>query len=180
MRINSFRSMYPVVLGVPFLHVLTLGLCVFFVKRFFVETYNPDVYFLLFLFLGGLLLCDVLLFRHQLFQRCYLRFQMDKYGLEWYLIRTNRQKLCWSEVRTYGVTGYDRENPPFAFVFFSKDPRENNSLAKKMSLSKQRIVIQVREDTVCLLEQHLPCDMKKLLDSINRKQDCVYRRQKTD
>lgn len=176
MKINSFRSIYPIIFGILFFNVLTLGLCTFFVKRFLVETYNPDVFILLFLLLGNLLICDMLLFRHQVFQRCYLKFQMDQNGLEWYLIKANRQKLKWSDIRTYGVTGYDIQNQPFAFVFFSKDPYESSSLKQKMSLGKRRIAIQIRKETICLLEQHLPRDMKKILDSIENNQDCFYRR----
>jgi len=53
MRIYSLRITYMVIFGVPFIHFLDLGLCVFFVKKFLVEMYDPGVYLVL-VFFGGL------------------------------------------------------------------------------------------------------------------------------
>ena len=176
MRINSLRSMYMIIWGIPFIHLLDLGLCGFFVNRFLIKTYDPDVFLLLFLFLGMLILIDVLSIKYRIVQRCFLRFQMDHEGLKWYLIKAKQTSLAWSEIQTYGIVGYDRINQPYAFVFFSKNSRERNDLQQKMHLSDQRIVIQIRKETLCIMEQYLPRDMKKILSAIETKQDCFYRR----
>ncbi len=175
-RIYSFRLTYPIIIGIPFMNILTLGLCGFFVNRFLIEQYDPSAFVLLFMFLGMLLICDVALFKYQIFQRCFMKFEVDSDGLQWYVVKTQKNQLKWSEVRTYGVTGYDIKNQPVAFVFFSADPKESSDLKKRMSLGDQRIVIQIREEVVRLLEQNLPSSMKIITDSIEEKRDCFCRK----
>ena len=176
MRVNSFRMTYPIIFGIPLTYVLYFGLGAFFVKQFFIDSYDPAAYILLFMLIGFLVVTTVPLVKYQFFHRCFLRFRMDNDGLEWYFFRSHSQRLKWSEVRTYGVTGYDRKHQPEAFVFFSMDPNERCDTKQKMCFGKHRVVIQIREESLCALEQYLPPEMRKAIVAIEKRQDCFYKR----
>lgn len=175
LKINSARITYPIMFGIPLLHALVLGLCAFFVDRFLMKTYDPVAWLLLLLFLGSLLLCDILLYRYQLFHRCYLKFQMDHSKIQWYIIKSHMHQLEWDEVRVFGVMGYD-EYQPAGFIYFSANEHESNSVEQRMQLNNQRIVIEVRPEVIHLLKQYLPSDMQRIIKALENKQTCFYRR----
>ena len=177
MRIYSLRLTYMIILGIPFIHLLDLGLCAFFVKKFLVETYDPGVYLLLALLGGSMLIADILGYPLQLYQRCFLKFKMNEIGIRCYGFCMKSWVIPWEEVRTYGFSCYRKMGESCNTVFFSMVPNEEYRAKQHIRISRQRIVIQVRGKVIQEFEQHLPRDMKKkLLYAITKGEECYCRR----
>lgn len=176
MRINSLRYTYVLILGIPIMHLAVFLLCGFFVHRFIIETYDPGIFLILLPLVGSVIYIDIGLFKFQLFHRCFLNFDVDEAGVRCYGMGFAPWVIHWNEIHTYGLTGYGKHGQPFAFIFLSKSPFEK-SPEQIIHISKQRIIIQVRKETVSALEKYLPADMmKRITTAIRNQTDCLYRR----
>ena len=163
--------------GVAFINLLILGLCGFWINRFLIQNYDPTVYILLMMFLGALVYCNVGFYRFQVYQRCFYKIKLETTGFECYDFWRVYIKVCWDEVRTCGVTGYGLPGQPYAFVYFSKIPNEPSTAKQEVLINKQRIVLQVRKESVECLRSTLPEDIRKrIIPAIERQSNCIYRR----
>ena len=177
MRLYSFRSMYSVVIGIPFMHFFVICLCAFFVQRFLIESYDPQVLILLVIFLGSLIYVDIELYRLKIYHRCFVKFKVDNIGICCYGVCVKSWKIAWNDIRAYGITGYDAKNQPYALIYLSKNAHEENSFKQKILINNQRVVIQIRDDTVVALNQHMPQDIKKrITKAMGQKTDFFCRR----
>ena len=177
MRLYSLRSMFPVIVGIPIMHLLVVSLCAFFTQRFLMETYDPIVIVLLIAFLGPVLYVDFALYHLQIYHRCFLRFKADETGIRCYGIGVKSWRILWNEIRMFGITGYDTKNQPYALIFFSKKGQEDTGIKQKVQINNDRIVIQVRHEVLTVLNQYMPKDIKKrIATSVEQKSDFFYRR----
>ena len=177
MRLYSLRSMFPVIVGIPIMHLLVVSLCAFFTQRFLMETYDPIVIVLLIAFLGPVLYVDFALYHLQIYHRCFLRFKADETGIRCYGIGVKTWRIAWNEICVYGITGYDTKNQPYALLFLSKDSREDTNLKQKILINNRRIVIQVRDEVLVALNQYMPQDIKKRVSTaVEQKSDFFCRR----
>jgi len=102
---------------------------------------------------------------------------MNETGIICYGFCMKSWVIPWEKVRTYGFSGYSKMGKICNTVFFSMVPNEEYSVKQRIRISRQRIVIQVREKVVQEFEKHLPHDMKKkLLYAITKGEECYCRR----
>lgn len=177
MRLYSFRSVYMVIVGAVLMHLLAFCLCIFFINKFLINDYDPTVYLLLAMFAAMLIYFDVALCQIQAYHRCFYKFRMDSSGIECYDCFGVQIKMKWDEIRTCGVTGYDYLTTHHTFIYFSKIPNEPNTAKQRTTISKQRIVLEVRDESVAYLKSKLPAEFhKRIIPSLEKQVDCIYRR----
>ena len=177
MNIYSFRANYPIILGIPIMHLLILSLSFFFTKRFIVESYDPVAIILLIILLGPLVYVDLGLYRLKIYHRCFMKCKVNEAGIFCYGFGIKAWHIAWEDIHTYGITGYDTPNQPYALVFFSKIIQEKNDLKQKIQINNQRIVIQMREEAWAALRPHMPTDMeKRISNAMAKKSDFLCRR----
>ena len=164
-----------VVGGLVFYHLLVAGLCMFWIYRFLISSYDPSVFLLLALFVGGTVCCDVILYRTQAFSRFLVRFKTDASGIHCFGLGWKRWSILWSDIHVFGVTGFT-PSTGMGIIFLSTDPSEKFSREKCVSISRERIVFQADEKIWSKLSIYMPFNIKiKLRNSINEKRDCFYR-----
>ena len=171
----SKKDTYFVIGGIVLLHVLVIGLCMFWCYRFLWNSYDASVFILLILFLGGLILCDVLLSKVQGLSRFLVRCKVDHTGLHCSMPFKKNWSITWEDIHTYGLMGI---NNPVSYVqcFFSVD-RSMPDVNQLVNLSDKQIVFQVNTPLCVAVMQYLPKDIKtNLLKAQKEGKDRAFRR----
>lgn len=177
MRLYRFRSIYMLVVGSVMITLLILGLSVFFINKFFITSYDPTAYILLFLLFSMLISYHVALLRVQAYQRCFYRFRMDSTGIECYDCFGVHIKMKWDEIRTYGVTGHDHLETHYTFIFFSKIANEPCDAGQMTTINRDRFVMEASTKSVNYLKSKLPEEfLKHIIPALERKPDVIHRR----
>lgn len=169
------RETVLVIGGIMLLHFLIIGLCIFWCWKFLWNDYDPGVFVLLVMFIGGLIICDILLARVQGVSRFLLRCNVDYAGIHCYMPFNKYWHIAWTDIRTYGLFGL---NDPVSYIqcFFSADCSimDRNQLA---TLSEKQISFQVNSPLYFAIMEYVPMDIKaKLLKTLAEGKDRVFRR----
>lgn len=163
--------------GMFAIHIGTGVLLCFFICRFLIVTYDPAVFLLLIILIGAILICDVLCGTMQMYSRFLIRLSVDETGITCRNIGVKSWCIRWCDICTYGITGYTQSNQTFALMFFSTDPKELYNKKQIVSISKQRIIIQIRTQSLEAIRHYVPLDMKKRLDeAIAAHRNCFCKR----
>lgn len=171
----SKKDTYLVVGGIVLLHLLVIGLSVFWCYRFLWNYYDASVFVLLILFWGGLILCDVLLSKVQGLSRFLVRCKVDYTGLYCSMPFKKKWSILWKDVHTYGLLGI---NNPVSYVqcFFSVD-RSIPDVNQLVNLADNQIAFQIDTPLWVAVMQYLPKDIKtNLLKAQKEGKDRGFRR----
>ena len=117
------RDSIIVIGGLVIYHILVCILCFFWIKKFLVYNYDPSVYLLIFMFVSITLLCDVLLYRVQVFKRFLLRCKFCNEGIYCTLFGIRNWKIKWDDICIFGTCGYSTMNDR-GIIFLSTDRNE--------------------------------------------------------
>lgn len=162
-----------VVGGLAFLHISVCGICIFLINRFLIQTYDPGVYVLLLFFISMTVVCDVLMYRVQIFSRLLVRCRIDREGIHCSLLGLKKWTIRWNEICVFGITGYSFG---MGIIFLSTDSGEKYSKKKCIEVSSKRIVFEADEKRWRVISAYMPDDMKKkLLKSMQDRCDTFYR-----
>ncbi len=168
--------------GLLLMHALAIGLCIFFYIHFIVELKDMGSLVLIIMFMGLLIINDVMAYRYQLYRRFITRCTIDRDGIYCSFLNIIKWNIPWDEVRTYGITGHSNPYKPVqystvAIMFFSLDPDEPWEKKSMYRLSKNRILFQLRDEIWPKMSEYMPEDMVKVLnDAIDKDRDCFGRR----
>lgn len=177
MKLYDKYTSNVILIGISLYHVLALSLSAFFCYRFLIQSYDPTVYLLLLLLIAPLIIMDILLRKDRMFKRFLIRCKFNEkcifcYGLLW-----KSWEIPWSEISTYGITGYAHEDRTYPIIFFSLDSSELYEKNKIFAVNQQRVVFQMREEIWPELSEFMPDDMKKQLRySIDSQRNCFCKR----
>ena len=169
----SKKETYLVVGGIFFLHLLVIGLCIFWCWRFLWNNYDPGGFVLIFMFVGGLIICDVLLTKVQGLSRFLVRCKVDCTGIHCSMPFKKQWHIAWADIRTYGLLGLNN-SISYAQCFLSTNSSimDGNHLT---ILSDKRIVFQINSPLWFALMEYLPIDIKrKLLKALKEGHDRVF------
>ena len=178
MRLNLYRKQDCIIVvgGVIFEHLLVGGLCVFFVHRFLIETYDPGVFVLLAMFVGMTIWCNILLARIQGLSRCLIRCSVDTEGIHCSKIGLKKWCIPWDCIRTFGTTGFG-ENYNFGLVFLSRLQHPRRSNKELIRISNDQIVFQFDPVSWDEMYKYMPADIySKLTKAVKEKRNSYYSR----
>ena len=164
--------------GLLFLHLLCIGLSGFFIYRFLIVSYDPSVFILLAILIGGLVVVDITTHQVQVFGRLLVRCKFTMEGIICYGIGMGKWCIQWEKICFYGITGYSLPyNMPI--VFLSADPKEKYDEKNVSRLTKQRVVFELRQEILGMLQLYMPADMIKRMEAaIDSKRDMFFRKQR--
>lgn len=177
MRLYDKSTTYSILGGIVFLHGIILGLCIFWIYRFLIITYDPSVYLLIGGIIGMLVFCDILLHQSHVVGRFLIRCKFDETGIYCYGLGWKSWRINWADVCFYGIEGFSQYN--FGILFISADANEKFDVKRYADITPLRIVFQVRDEIWQDLERYMPNDMKQKLFACSQKRhDCFYLRSK--
>lgn len=169
--------------GIGMLYVITLGLCIFFVKQFvldaIVKTGSADlsvIPLLMLLLMPTFVVIPIASCKNHALSRYLLRCTFSKEGIYCFGLFWKAFFIPWKDVRTYGIHGCNYAYVSMAFLFVSteKEYYKKENIAK---LSKNRIVFQLHDDIICPLLEFMPLDMKsRLKGAIEESRDIYIQR----
>lgn len=169
------KDAYIVIGGLVFYHILIIMLCTFWVHRFIFVSFNPDVLFLLALFIGGTIYTDVLISRIQGFSRFFLRCKVNERGIHCVGLGRKKWSIMWSDIRVYGITGFCSPSKS-PLIFLSTDPDEKPNSYIITNISQKRIAFQATASTWNTFAEYMPTEMRKKIHmSYHQKRDCFYK-----
>lgn len=172
-----------ILVGMGGMYLLTLGLCVFFVKQFIFDaiaaTGAPDlsvIALLAMLIFPPFVLIPALSRKSHAISRYLLRCCFRKDGIQCFGLLWKPFFIPWDGIRTYGMQGYSFSYASMVFLFFSteKEYFKKENIAK---LTRSRIIFQLRDDIIPPLMEYIPSDMKyRLTESIKESKDIYIQR----
>ena len=162
--------------GMGMLYGLSIGLCVFFVKRFIFESLAVDwmVLPLLMVFLiPPFVIIPILSRKERAIGRYLLRCRFTPEGIHCGGLFWKPFQIPWEKIRTYGLQGAGYAHASMGLLFFST---ENEYFRKERitHISQSRIVFQLREEIVPPLLEFMPQDMKSRLEPAIREPKEIY------
>lgn len=158
------------------MHLSTLSLCTFWVYKFLVVSYNPDAYFLILLFLAGIVVLDFYAARKRAFSRFLIRCSTNASGITCRQLGRKSWTIHWNEICTYGTTGYSFKGANCKIVFFSTNSNESGEKSNLFEISKGRIIFEIRPALIDELGPYLPVEMKRNLSiAIRESRNSFYR-----
>lgn len=167
----------PVVLVL--LCALSVGVSVFFVKRFLVDDCDPVVFLLLAVLNVPWVYALASMWKSGFMQRLFLRLRIDESGIQGFLFGRKLYELPWADIRTFGVVGFSFSYVSGAHLLFSvqKDEYAPRTLPELNRVCHGRIIVQYRSDVWDALVRVMPTDMgRKLGEALSKKQDCFHKR----
>ena len=177
MRLYSFRFALIVVGGIIAMSSATIYIATMWINQFLIRTYDPGVYILMLMLVAlnaGFYYC---LWKTQMYQRCFYKFQMSADGIECYDFFKTRIRIPWEEIRTCGVLKYNQYSACYLYVYFSKIKNEPCTAEQQTTINKQRIVLEVTDKSAAYFRNYLPEDIyKRIIPAIEKKTSCIYRR----
>lgn len=177
MRLYSFRTVRVIIWGRIILSLATIYTIIMFIDQFLIRTYNPEGYILILMIVALNVVFDYCLWKTQMYQRCFYKFQMSADGIECYDFFRTRIRIPWEEIRTCGVEKYTQYSTCYLYVYFSKINNEPCTTEQKMTINKQRIVLEVTDKSAAYLRNYLPEDIyKRIIPAIEKTTSCIYRR----
>ena len=162
--------------GMGMLYGLSVGLCVFFVKRFVLESLAVDwvVIPLLMVFLiPPFVIIPVLSRKERVIGRYLLRCRFTPEGIHCGGLFWKPFLISWENIRTYGLQVAGYAHVSMGLLFFSTE-KEYYSKERIAHISESRIVFQLREEIVPPLFEFMPQDMKIRLEPAIRESREVY------
>ena len=167
--------------GMLALHLGIGILSYFFIYKFLIIAYDPTIIILLLFLLGGIILCDILCARMQMFSRYLIWLSIDETGIFCRKVGVKPWLIQWCDISTYGITGYSLANHSFALMFFSTDAQETYNEKHIVSINRNRIIIQIRKRSWETIKRYLPLDIKQRLEeSMSMHRNCFCKRQKAN
>ena len=177
MRLYSFRVALIVIWGIIVMSAATIYISIMWINQFLIRTYDPGVYILMLMLVAlnaGFYFC---LWKTQMFQRAFYKFRMSADGIKCYDLFKTRIVLPWDEIRTCGVVEYTQYQKRYLYVYFSKINNEPCTAEQQITINKQRIVLEVTNQSLAYLKDYLPEDIyKRIIPAIENKTSCIYRR----
>lgn len=152
--------------GMGMLYGLSVGLCVFFVKRFVLESLAVDwvVIPLLMVFLiPSFVIIPVLSRKERVIGRYLLRCRFTPEGIHCGGLFWKPFLISWENIRTYGLQVAGYAHVSMGLLFFSTE-KEYYRKERIACISESRIVLQLREEIVPPLLEFMPQDMKIRLE----------------
>ena len=166
--------------GMGMLYVLSLGLCVFFVKRFVFESLAVTgavdwmVLPLLMVFLiPPFVIIPILSRKERAIGRYLLRCRFTPEGIHCGGLFWKPFQIPWEKIRTYGLQGAGYAHASMGLLFFSTE-KEYYRKERIACISESRIVFRLREDIVSPLLEFMPQDMKIRLEPAIRESKDIY------
>ena len=155
------KETFLVVGGIFFLHLFVIALCIFWCWKFLWINNDSGVFVLIFMFVGGLIICDVLLARVQGLSRFLVRCKVDCTGIHCSIPLVKRWHIAWVDIRTYGLLGLS-DPVSYAQCFLCTDSSimDSNNLT---ILSDKRILIQINSPLWFAVIECIPLDIKRNL-----------------
>lgn len=158
---------------------LSIGLSIFFIKRFFLDYYDPSIFLLLAVLICPWIYVLVNLHKNGMLLRLFLRFHVDKYGIHCSLLGKEQYTIEWDSIHTFATLGYSFSWAGGVLIIFSTDKKElaPRNLMEANRVSRERMIIQYRPEIWEALMEAVPDDMRKKLNyAFSRKQDCFHKR----
>ena len=166
--------------GMGVLYGLSVGLCVFFVKRFVFESLAVTgavdwmVLPLLMVFLiPPFVIIPILSRKERAIGRYLLRCRFAQEGIHCGGLFWKSFLIPWDKIRTYGLQGAGYAHVSMGLLFFSTE-REYYRKERIAHISGSRIVLQLREEIVSPLLEFMPQDMKIRLEPAIREPKEIY------
>ena len=166
--------------GMGMLYGLSLGLCVFFVRRFVFESLvaagavDWTVIPLLMVFLlPPFVVIPILSRKERAIGRYFLRCSFTPEGIHCGGLFWKQFVIPWEKIRTYGLQGAGYAHVSMGLLFFSTE-KELFKKERIARISGSRIVLQLREEIVSPLLEFMPQDMKSRLEPAIRESREVY------
>ena len=162
--------------GMGMLYGLSVGLCVFFIKRFVFESLAVDwvVIPLLMVFLiPSFVIIPVLSRKERVIGRHLLRCRFTPEGIHCGGLFWKPFLISWENIRTYGLQVAGYAHVSMGLLFFSTE-KEYYRKERIACISESRIVFQLREDIVSPLLKFMPQDMKSRLEPAIREAKEIY------
>ena len=176
MGLYNRQTTFTVIGGILLMYSLCLGLCGFFLYRFWILTFDPAVFLLL-----GILLCPMMIFpilsrKSHAFGRFLLRCRFSETGILCRGLGWNSFTLRWEDICLYGIDGYRKHGSnSMGILFLSTDPDEHYDPKHYADINTHRIVFEVRDEIWDKLGTYMPNDMKKhLMSCATSKRNCFY------
>ena len=161
--------------GMILCHILDCGLCMFFVYKFLIITYDAGVFLLLGVLMGPLIICDIMALKQQAFSRFLVRCKVNQEGIHCSYIG-KKWSIKWCDIHIFGITGFSSFTQT-GIVFFSADPSEKYQAKLLTLISNKRICFSINEKRWRTFSAHMPDAMKRKLEkAIDGAHDCYYRR----
>lgn len=176
MRFSLFnkKDTYLVVGGMVFYHLIVLVLCSFWIYRFIIVSYDPDVFVLLALFFFGTILCDILLSKVQGFSRFLIRCVVDKQGFHCQNCFGKSWKLNWADVQSYGLQCVYSDFS-YNLLYFSRDKHVKS--LDFSDISSDRISFQIDFIRWDAIKWFIPSDIRNNIQTaIDSKKSCFFSR----
>ena len=166
--------------GMGMLYGLSLGLCVFFVRRFVFESLvatgavDWTVIPLLMVFLiPPFVIIPILSRKERAIGRYLLRCRFTPEGIHCGGLLWKPFLISWENIRTYGLQGAGYAHVSMGLLFFSTE-KELFKKERIARISGSRIVLQLREEIVPPLLEFMPADMKSRLEPAIREPKEIY------
>lgn len=170
-------STYFMKAALVFIHIIIFGLCAFFGKRFSDSGYDFGWLVTPLILLIPLLFVDVAGYVSTAISRWFLRCKIDAHGIYCYGIGWRSWLIPWSEIHTYGISGYSSQRLSFALIFLSTDSKEMFDRQKYSEINQHRVVFQACDEIWQGLSVYMPPDMKNNLQwSMKHERDCFHKR----
>lgn len=162
--------------GIILYHIILFVLCLFWIQKFLINSFDPGVFPLLFLFLAMTIICDISLYRVQAFTRFLVRWKADEKGILCTILQAKKWRIDWNDITVFGTMGYSSTNHQGMF-FLSTDYKEKYHPKKCVEVTAKRIVFEASPKLWKAVSTYMPEDIKvKLLAAIKDCCNTFYRR----
>lgn len=158
---------------------LSIGLSIFFLKRFLLHCYDPAVFLLLTVLICPWVYVFVNLHKNGLLLRLLLRLYFDEHGIHCSLFGKEKYMIEWGQIHTFGTLGYSFSWASGMLILFSTDKKElaPKNTVELNQISRKRMIIRYRPEVWEALMEVIPADMREKLNyAFSRKQDCFHKR----
>ena len=159
--INDKYSNYVLMIEYPALCAVILCIMGFFIYKFIIVGYDPQVFWLLGFIFAGFITLLAMEFSNQLVRKTFVRCEFDKTGITCSGFLWKKWKVRWDDICLYGVFGNAPNSKTFSFVYFSTDKNEKFHKKKTLRLNNKRILFQIREDLWHPMEEFMPKEIKQ-------------------
>ena len=166
--------------GMGMLYGLSLGLCVFFVRRFVFESLVATgavdwtvIPLLMVFLLPPFVVIPILSRKERAIGRYLLRCRFTPEGIHCGGLFWKSFLIPWDKIRTYGLQVAGYAHVSMGLLFFSTE-REYYKKERIAHISGSRIVLQLREEIVSPLLEFMPQDMKIRLEPAIRESKDIY------
>lgn len=170
------RNVLLVVGGLIFYHLLVIALCLFWIYRFLILTFNPGVILLLAMFGVSTAVCDCMLHKVNGFGRFLVCYRFSREGILYMKLGKKTQQILWTEIKAFGIYGF-ADTHQFPVVYFSKNWGDGSVPDGGMAPLEHMIQFRLSK---AIWEKHscyFPSDVvEKLKKAVVTQRDCYIKR----